>query len=263
MIEQSSVDAFRRDGYVVVERLFSEHEANLYIDHYMKLRLEGSYEWDKPGVPMCRMVHMHRWDDISLRFVIDQRMAEWVRAITDSEPYIVQSMVYFKPAGALGQALHQDQYYLHVRPGTCVAAWMALDPSDEENGCLCVVRGSQDLPVLCTEPADMSQSHTAVATPVPESMTIVPLIMAPGDVVFFNGSVIHGSYPNVTKDRFRRALVGHYLTGDAKQVADDYHPVLHMDGTAVELAVSEGGGPCGVWVDQDGSQAVELVEPTT
>jgi hypothetical protein len=32
-------------------------------------------------------------------------------------------MIYFKAAGARGQALHQDQYYLRVNPGTCCAAW--------------------------------------------------------------------------------------------------------------------------------------------
>ena len=41
-----------------------------------------------------------------------------------NEPYAAQTMVYFKPAGSRGQALHQDNYYLRVHPGTCMAAWM-------------------------------------------------------------------------------------------------------------------------------------------
>ena len=262
MINQTNVEAFRRDGYVVANQLFLESEVKPYVDHYMKLRMAGSYPEDKPGVPMCRMVHMHRWDDKSLSFVIDQRLAACLRALTSSEPYVVQSMVYFKPPGALGQAFHQDQYYLRARPGTCVAAWMALDPSDEETGCLQIVRGSQDLPVLCTEPADMSQSHTGTTVPIPDGMEIASLVMVPGDVVFFNGSVIHGSKPNLSEHRYRRALVGHYLTGCTEQVAADYHPVLRMDGSTIELQVSDKGGPCGVWVDDADSPAVEIVEPT-
>jgi ectoine hydroxylase-related dioxygenase (phytanoyl-CoA dioxygenase family) len=261
MIDQQSIKEFRRDGYVVTEQLFSAAEVKFYIDHYTTMREAGSYPGDK-DIPYSRMVHMHRWDDTSLRFMLDKRLANWVRALTDTEPYAVQSLVYLKPPGALGQALHQDQYYLRSGPGSCIAAWVALDPSDEENGCLQVVPGSQDLPLLCTEPADMTQTHTGITVPVPDGMEIVPLIMAPGDVVFFNGSLIHGSYNNLSKDRFRRAVVAHYVTAQAERVAQSYHPVLRMDGSMVELEVSEKGGPCGIWIDRDGSPAVEMVEPT-
>ena len=83
--------------------------------------------------------------------------------------------------------------------------------------------------------------------------------MAAGDVLFFNGSVIHGSYPNTTTDRFRRALIGHYIEGQAEKVGEFYGPALRMDGSEVELGASQGGGACGVWVDQEGRPAIELV----
>jgi hypothetical protein len=69
-------------------------------------------------------------------------------------------------------------------------------------------------------------------------------------VLFFNGSVVHGSLPNTSRDRFRRALIGHYVTGDAEQVAKFYHPALDMEGREVGIGVSEGGGPCGVWEEE-------------
>jgi hypothetical protein len=34
-----------------------------------------------------------------------------------------------------------------------------------------------------------------------------------------------------------------------------------MDGTVVDLGVSERGGPCGRWVDDDG-EVVELFDPS-
>ena len=87
--------------------------------------------------------------------------------------------------------------------------------------------------------------------------------MNPGDVLFFNGSLVHGSYPNTTQDRFRRSLIGHYIDGEAEQVAEFYHPALRMDGTPLELVQSGSGGACGVWVDRDGEQVVELVGQET
>ena len=53
-------------------------------------------------------------------------------------------------------------------------------------------------------------------------------------------------------------MIGHYISGDARQVANFYHPVLRMDGSEVTLKESAGGGPCGVWVRNDEGPAVEL-----
>lgn len=270
MTHQEYRETYERDGYVSVPGLFSPEEVARLRDHYMALRAKGGYPGDFQGVDPTssdplkrfpRMIHMHRWDETSLEWMIDARLNTVMTALLGSEPYAVQTMLYFKPAGARGQALHQDQFYLRVQPGTCIAAWMALDACDEENGCLRVVPGSHRLPVLCTEKADTEVSFTDVTVPVPEGTAVAPVLMAPGDVVFFHGSLIHGSYPNVSADRFRRALIGHYVVGEAEKVGKYYHPVLRMDGTPVELGLSEYGGPCGVWVERDGAPAVELVAP--
>jgi hypothetical protein len=82
--------------------------------------------------------------------------------------------------------------------------------------------------------------------------------MDAGDVLFFNGALVHGSYPNTTEDRFRRSLIGHYIEGSAQQVAQFYHPALRMDGTPLEPETSTGGGSCGVWVEHEGAYVAEL-----
>src|SRR6185503_15899242 len=267
MISLEQKHFFDENGYVLIRQLFQPDEVAFYRDHYRQLREKGSYPGDlvsqgaDPGTndPLKRyprMIHMHRWDEVSLRWMIDSRLNECMTALLGREPYAVQTMLYFKPPGARGQALHQDQFYLNVEPGTCMAAWMTLDRSDEENGCMSVVAGSHKLPVLCTTTADTTQSFTDVTVPIPDGTPVVPVVMEPGDVMFFHGSLIHGSYPNRSKTRFRRALIGHYIAGEAEKVAQYYHPVLRMDGTEVDLDVSERGGPCGVWVERDGHSSI-------
>lgn len=261
---------YRRDGYVVVPSVFPPDEVERLRDHYMRLRALGSFPGDSAGVDVTsndplkrypRMIHMHRWDETSLRWLLDPRLNEWLTFLLGREPYAVQTMAYFKPPGARGQALHQDQAYLQVQPGTCMAAWMALDPCDEENGCIRIGVGSSNLPELCTQAADTQVSFTDSTVPLPRGMAVVPVIMEPGDVLFFNGSVIHGSYPNVSRDRFRCALIGHYAVGDAEKIGEFYHPVLRMDGSEAALEISDGGGPCGVWVEEDGRPVVEMRHP--
>lgn len=259
---------FEENGYIVVRGLFTAEEVAFYREHYMTMREQGAWPGDFGGVDATssdplkrypRMIHMHRWDDVSLQWMIDTRLNACMTALLGREPFAVQTMLYFKPAGARGQALHQDQYYLRVRPGTCMAAWMALDRCDEENGCLQVVPGSHRWPVLCTIKADTTQSFTDVTVPVPDDQEVRPVIMEEGDVLFFHGSLVHGSFPNTSSDRFRRALIGHYIEGDAEQVGGYYHPALRMNGTPIEIKLSEGGDPCGVWVEQDGTRTLELV----
>lgn len=265
---------YERDGYVVVPSVFAPAEVASFIEHFMDLRRQGSKEGDFAGVPIAgddntpdplqqypRMIHMHRWDEPSRDWMIDQRIDTVMTALLGSSPYAVQTMLYFKPPGARGQALHQDQYYLRVQPGTCMAAWLALDDCDEANGCMQIVPGSHKLPLLCTVPADTSQSFTDVTVPVPEGMGVEPIIMKAGDVLFFNGQLIHGSFPNSSTNRFRRSLIGHYIVGEAEKVAKYYHPVLRMDGTEVTLGVSKSGGACGVWVEKDGETVIEMRDP--
>lgn len=263
---------FATDGYTVARGLFDQIEVVRLREHYMALRRRGSYKDDVVGVkpnsrdPLRRyprMAQMHRWDEITLAWLLDDRIRRQLVALLGAEPYAVQSMLYFKPGGSRGQALHQDNFYLRVEPGTCVAAWMALDRTDEENGCMLVVPGSHRWPILCTAKADTRTSFTDVTVPVPASEAAVPVLMAPGDVLFFNGSVVHGSHPNTSANRFRRALIGHYIEAAARQVAEYYHPALRMDGTPLELDVSEGGGACGEWTEDGGEPAIAMTGTRT
>ncbi len=121
MIDNAFVEAFERDGFVVARGLFSGEEVARYRDHFMDLRAANTYPGDFAGVDLNsgdplkrfpRMIHMHRWDDVSLQWLLDPRIDTWMTGLLGTSPYAVQTMLYFKPAGARGQALHQDQYYL-------------------------------------------------------------------------------------------------------------------------------------------------------
>lgn len=276
MVTTADVQRYQEQGYLVVRQLFTPDEVQQYREHFMHMRSQGSYPGDLVGVNNAsndplkrfpRMINMHHWDDLSLRWLIDTRLNQCLTALLGREPYAAQTMLYFKPAGARGQALHQDQYFLRVQPGTCMAAWLALDDCDEANGCLQVVPGSHTWPLLCTQPADTTASFTNMTVPIPTGTPIEPVIMEAGDVMFFNGSLVHGSFPNTTHERFRRSLIGHYVEGNAEQVSSFYSSSLRMDGTPIQIEGGSDGGVCGVWVDQNGTQVVEMTgmppEPVT
>lgn len=264
-LPQEMLDQFRRDGFLVAPQLFSPREiaelretfmavnANGPVEGLSEIKHHGSpggYDRNDPLAFYPRMMNPHRHAEkpvgpLTMRTMLDERLRGILQDLLDDEPISGQSMFYFKPPGARGQDLHQDNFYLRVKPGTCMAAWIAIDDADAGNGGMVVVPGTGDLDIACPERADPARFFTTehVTPPPGKKEQLVPL--RAGDVLFFNGSLIHGSYPNTSKDRFRRALIFHYMPMSCAEVAEFYKPLLRFDGTPVEKAQATSGGPCG------------------
>lgn len=250
-------ERFLATGYRLAPNLFSPGEVAAMLAQFMEMRsrpCEGDEVEIDPGhedalVRYPRIMQPHRWDAVSRSFMLDSRIDHWLTMLLGESPIAVQTMVYFKPPSARGQALHQDNFYLQAAPGTCAAAWLALDDCDEENGCMCVVPGSQSEPVLCLDEADTSISFTDVQVALPPGLKAVPVCMKAGDVLFFNGQIIHGSGPNVSLHRFRRSLIAHYVEACATQVSRYYFPAYRMDGSEAFLEHAADGGRCGRYVE--------------
>lgn len=271
MIKQEVLDQYARDGFTIARGLFAQEECDFYAKYFTDMVERGGDGWAEGGVDLespdplrryPRLLQPHRGDDIAMGYMIEPRIGEHLTALCGAEPYAVQTMVYFKAPGAKGQNLHQDNTYLKADPGTCIAAWLALDDCDEENGCMMLVPGTQNLPILCQKetPGIEARQWNSWETPIPEGYSLVAATMKRGDVLFFNGSIIHGSYENKTQDRFRRTLIGHYVAAESHQVAHYYFPIFNFAGERIDeaLEVAPDGGPCGVYVEQeDGS--LELV----
>jgi ectoine hydroxylase-related dioxygenase (phytanoyl-CoA dioxygenase family) len=181
--------------------------------------------------------------------MLDPRIGAIARALLEDEPIACQSMVYFKPPGSRGQALHQDNFYLMVRPGTCLAAWTAIDPALPENGGLSIVPGTHQLALQCPEPADGTRSFVNNYVPPPAGRQAIPARLQPGDVLFFNGSVIHGSEPNTHPTLWRRSFICHYMPAAAEEIVEWYFPLHDFNGRVIARRSAAMGGPCGADYD--------------
>src|SRR5690606_36508585 len=107
------------------------------------------------------------------------------------------------------------------------------------------VPGTQGMEVVCPEEADPSVSFSKHLVRTPEGMEARAIPLEPGDVLFFNGSVIHGSPPNSSKDRFRRSFICHYAGISCEKIGKHYQPLFRRDGTALKREDNLGAGPCG------------------
>ncbi|MBB6729914.1 phytanoyl-CoA dioxygenase family protein [Cohnella zeiphila] len=254
-LTQEQKSKFDTEGYVIVKGLFSEEDLaaiDRAFDDIGNRTVPGHFEPDlnpatsDPLKRYPRVMHPHRFDETSMKYLLHPPVMDVLADLYGEEALAAQSMFYYKPPGSRGQALHQDNFYLKVEPGNCIAAWTAIDPADEENGGLLVVPKTNDYDIVCPDVADAKESFTAHYVKPPKEEKAVPAVMDRGDVLFFNGNLIHGSYRNKTKDRFRRAFICHYANESATHIAQFYRPLYRADGTAVDLELNEGGGPCGV-----------------
>ncbi|OXS31749.1 phytanoyl-CoA dioxygenase family protein [Streptomyces sp. XY006] len=247
-------EGFEEDGFTVVRGLFGADEIDRLCGEFAALREAGpvpGHVQPRDSGPDAdplrawpRVMHPHEINDMAREVLLDARLRTVLQTLLGEEVLAAQSMFYFKPPGARGQALHQDNFYLRVEPGTCVAAWVACDVIDRENGGLEVVPGTHRMELFCPELADADVSFAREYVPPPPGLETVPVDMRPGDVLFFNGSLVHGSQPNRTAGRFRRSFIGHYVGRSAERIGA-YYRTLSMNGARVVLPESEGAGPCG------------------
>lgn len=220
---------FEAEGYYVGKQLFSAQEVAAIREHFMALRAEGPKPGDMGGDKtkgandplnkFARMINMHRWDDRTKAWQTDERFTKLAEFLIGDGVLPCQTMLYFKPPGARGQGLHQDHQYIRQTP--IIAAWLALDDCDAANGQMVMVPGSHKVGLLPVKAADLSQSFTSGETVIPEGMSKVGVDMKAGDVLYFGGFIIHGSYPNTTTDRFRRTFIVHYYGAHTTELSAD------------------------------------------
>lgn len=250
---------FERDGFLAIRGLFSAEDIAEIRETFMDAAADGPVAGlsdvpktggaNDPLSRFPRMMHPHKHADtavgrLAMRHMLAPRLRPILADLFGGEPLAVQSMFYFKPPGARGQDLHQDNFYLRVKPGTCMAAWIAVDDADADNGGMMCVPQTALLDIACPEPSDPTLFFTTEHVEPPAGLEPQMMQLKAGDVLFFNGSVIHGSTPNTSTDRFRRSLIFHYVPQSTREISH-WYDAISFDGDPQDIAVNLDGGPCG------------------
>ena len=176
-----------------------------------------------------RLHMLHRKLELHEKYLLHPRVLDVLEVIIGPDVLALQTMLFLKPPGKPGQGWHQDSYYIPTHPDTLCGAWICIDDCDELNGAMWFAKGSGNEPVYppCPEvPYGFGDKlvsdikHVKGVSNVDDAQNDLSrvadkydqvLVSAKaGDVVFFNGHVLHRSKKNFTKDRFRRSFVSHY-----------------------------------------------------
>ena len=228
-LDEAQVRFFVENGYLVVPDLMEAAElAELKADLVAVAR--GRYECeniepvpvdmdDQEVLETILCIHQpHFISPIIEKYVRHPTICGILSQITaahlphwDGSVKCMQSMYFVKPPDFQGQAWHQDEIYIPTRDRSLIGAWIAVDDATVANGCLYVIPGSHKTGYLYPQRQHENPDEFDFA---PESYGFdesaeVPVEVAAGTLVFFNGYLLHRSYKN-RGDAYRRVLVNHY-----------------------------------------------------
>lgn len=216
------------EGWVVVENLVDEArlaEVREELPRFAAGEYPVANPADPPVVESVLAVHFPHWvSDVVADMVTHEGIADVLARITgahlpfwDGRVKCMQSMLFAKPPGLPGQAWHQDERYIPTRDRSLIGVWIALDDADDENGCLRVLprshRDGRLYPLRDhgrPDEFDPGEEAHGFDESIGGGEVLVPA--KAGDVVFFNGYLLHRSKRNRSAARYRRALVNHYCS---------------------------------------------------
>ncbi len=160
----------------------------------------------------------HKISDLMRKYLATPRMTETLTEIIGPNVKCMQSMLFIKSTGKPGQAWHQDEDFIPTRDRSLTGGWIAMDDATIENGCLWVIPGSHKpgllWPLEVQQDARFDCSDEATGFPYSD-VDAIPVEVKAGSIVFFNGYLLHRSFPNRAQSGYRRVLVNHYMSAES------------------------------------------------
>jgi ectoine hydroxylase-related dioxygenase (phytanoyl-CoA dioxygenase family) len=202
-LSPAEISAYRDHGYVVPGyRIAPERIEGL------RKTLERLIA-DNPGVRPERLVSAHLEGNNTegvkgsrdfLELARDPALVELVSGVIGEDVILWGCQIFCKPGGdGMEVPWHQDGHYWPIRPLATCTAWIALDASDQENGCLRVIPGSHRDKVLhphLKEDRDDVVLNQRTSDDSFEKSEARDIVLQPGQMSLHDVYMIHGSNPN-------------------------------------------------------------------
>lgn len=239
-------ESFNRDGYVVVRNFLSPHEYEplfIALDRFIhdvvpSIPDEAAFYQDKSRPETLKqMQHIAKFDPYLKEYSNHPKWKALASTLIGEEAHTAGPEWFNKPPKTdHSTPPHQDNYYFKLNPPHVVSIWMAIDPVDEENGCLRYIPGSHlrgIRPHALTSVLGFSQGITNYDSK-DEAMEVV-VGLQPGDAVVHHGEIIHRADPNQSTSRHRRAFAMVYkgvsckVDEEAKKIHDDTFKNQHRN----------------------------------
>ena len=207
ILSQQQINHYHEFGYVSPIDVMSEDEAAAYLQ---KLEETESNYPDEINAQNRNNAHL------SFSF-LDQLVhhpviVDAVEDLIGPNISLWGSVLFIKEPQSEGfVSWHQDATYMGIYPHDFVTPWLALTPSNVNNGCMSMVPGSHINHIRPHEDTFDENNILTRGQRVTDVDTTkaVNLILKPGQMSLHHGEIIHGSLPNKSQKR----RVGYAMQG--------------------------------------------------
>jgi phytanoyl-CoA hydroxylase len=206
------------DTVAITDSLLDEYETNGFailrgvIDADLIGECNDHLEWLGRKYPDLRPEEYHhplmRNDAFWVRMVTDSRLLDIAERFLGPDLACFTAHYVCKPPHDGRPVLwHQDGAYWKLTPMQALTVWLAVDHSNQGNGCLRMIPGSHRLPihqpVQRTDVPNMlfSQTKEELVAEWAEKAGVVPIELEPGDVSIHHPNILHYSEPNTSASR--------------------------------------------------------------
>jgi ectoine hydroxylase-related dioxygenase (phytanoyl-CoA dioxygenase family) len=238
------IDAYRRDGFVVLDRFLDDAELSSARDAFTRC---FAHEWRtgiapdevnyQPGVTPSdktrQLCNLWKADRLIARVTLAERTGHFA-ALLAGEPgmrLFIDNAVW-KPANGTALLAHQDAGYQPCFvPENMTTCWVALDDTHADTGTIYYARGSNHWPHAPIggqfhAPDDWVGYMRSVTEPHAfAAVDWCPIEVPAGGAAFHDGWTWHGSPPNMRGDRERRAIISHMITTRTTWHPSATHPL--------------------------------------
>lgn len=210
---------FNENGFVVLRDLLSPEEVGAVSDEIDRIvRGEVDYVPDHDIVyePNSRRVRnafrLHQYNPFFMELARNPKIVTVVEEIFGKPIRLYASQLFAKPP-EVGTAVpqHQDMPYWPFAPYELLSAWIALDDSTIENGCVRHVKGSHKLGILNHVPSGVPGNSLGLSDDAIEGMEEVPVEVSRGSCILHHCLTVHRSEPN-RSTHARRGLIYVYMS---------------------------------------------------
>lgn len=240
---------FEEEGYLIIKGIFSQNQVqeikNEYETYWLELVQKGEIV-QKTSRPLeslfPRFRDIHQKKERVKELILSSRLFEAVEYLIGEEALIIATTSYFKVPGARGYPYHQDNVVFGATSETTYSAWISLDYIDLSNGGLKIVRKSNKRGLLppekSTDDFSKSLSDESREIHVDEGEEVLCTTTEPGDVVFFDANLVHGSSKNETADKFGRVLTVHMGGMSIEKIFYNHNRLLDKKGNIVRKRIN-------------------------
>ena len=148
-----------------------------------------------------RVHNRHLDDQLIHQLSTDPQIVKRMTCLYGHDLLLWRTNFFVKESGAKEIPWHQDFNYWPLEPPIIVSAWIAIDPSTVENGCLQIIPGSHRRVIPHVESTPEVQFNRMGDPDYIDLSEIVTLEMEPGQFILFNERTLHQSDPNHSNRR--------------------------------------------------------------